>query len=1045
MCYFDSILHSRSLTSAPIYLWRLKLRSDEYEALKATLQAGANRSSFSGLEREAALYYAEWWRREYNGGYATTEEIYQTISDRGSAEEFYQAAKKGIERLRLPVVVTTGQQRQRINFKYSLLYHGGLPMNYIENEIKKQRGGSKWDRFFRDLYWNEEDYTEISEEIGIIAGLSPSVREFCKTLQQAEDISEAPFSPNTRWWDVVQKNFELEKKARKAKDPFLFKWIIEMRDGEKKEINLRYHISGPRYLSPEFIETHALDGRNFVSIGVSIDGEWHPLAEYNKTNDKFYSRRSVDHSGKCGEGESISILLDETSEPLTHRFLEFSDPKLMCHIEGTDNSFALCDVKRLSETDCRIIASDDWDCDGVDSERYFIASTPVKVFFIEKDKYPITLRSKETSQEKTFDPQKPLLWTAMDESRCLNIGIATKERLFNAPDGVLFYEGKGDKVGTESVSVLYAEGRRSRRWGEVPRFGLIKARLKKTETESVEAVNFINVGDLSVKIVSSTRDTCTLSINWNYGEIQSDVADFINDRWIINKNRLPDGRTAKFVLSPRRGSGEEFAITLIPPFYDFGIYDFKGRRLESGAIIPIAYLYSFRYYMRMRDRLSVTPGDHGDELKYRYTEDDNRKCVAVREELLGTTTCTGTIPYEGRLASLFMDGSNTIYELLAKTTDPLPEARATIRIETNGNRYFFYFQDYPYHLKYENNNIIVLNYRTLPGYNGDLYALPFSNPESEPIRLNKAGDNVYTLPATIDTSDISWLIYGDTKGYVLPLSVFPGHEISDEERSLSRGGLAEKLKCELKKSKLFSEVWRRALAWFRIIQDGRIPASSVLELVSIADDRELLELFAFHLFLKSASSEEIDEVIRASMLEFQQQLSFLWKWAGESSLNRERINELYADYPDVFTAYYKKWVKTTKQDDMDTMLDYLLDMSHHIPECLNHVIIDFHRWLSNIKTDGIPEQRLLHPDINNNGGDEVLSDEVQEIFQQVRKMSPRIARIAGVDEGWIAERHYLSDMFSTMNFGEFGSDERKKTELRKTIIYGLKFKYNDEI
>lgn len=75
----------------------------------------------------------------------------------------------------------------------------------------------------------------------------------------------------------------------------------------------------------------------------------------------------------------------------------------------------------------------------------------------------------------------------------------------------------------------------------------------------------------------------------------------------------------------------------------------------------------------------------------------------------------------------------------------------------------------------------------------------------------------------------------------------------------------------------------------------------------------------------------------------------------------------------------------------------------------------------------------------------MLSDEAQEIFRQVRMMSPKIARLAGGDEGWIAERYYLSDIFSAANFGDFGSNERVKTELKKTIIYGLKFKYNDEI
>ncbi len=1038
MSFFDLILNNRKLSSVPQYLWMLKLNSEEYDELRVALQDGHTLCSFHGLEKEAALYYAEWWRREFNGGYAEPEDVYKSISeDVHNARSFYDAAVQGLQTLNLSVVITRGLQRERNNYKFTLFYHGGLPMNYIENEVKRQQGGSRWDRFFRALCWNEEDYTEISNDIGKIASLSPSIREFCKALQQAGDISEAPFSPNKSWWDVIQKDFEKEKKARKARDPFLFKWNIEMRDS-RKEIVIRYHISGPRYLSPEFIDQHNLDGRNYVSIGVSIEGEEYPLAEYNKTNDKFYSRRSVEHNGKYVEGKNISVHLIEIDKFLTQRFLEFSDPKLVSLSEEQDNSFTLCDVKQLSETDCRIIASSDWVCEDVRSENYQIGDEPVKVFFADKDKYPITLHSEEAGQSKTFDPQKPLLWTVMDESQCLDVGIATKERLFNAPDKVRFFKGKGDKVSDESVSVLYAD-KRSKEWGETPHLGSIKARIKETE-ESVEAVNFINVGDLSVNIVSSGRDKCTLSIDWSGGSISSYDADLVNNKWIIDRDKLSNHRTANFLLRPNKGWGEEFQITLIPPFNGFGIYDFKGRQLQSKAIIPIADLDSFRYYMRPDERLYIIPGKHGDELKYFYVEDPDNKCINVREELLDQVTRRGTIPYEGRLASLFMDGSNTIYDLLEKTTNPLPDAKATIRVKNAE----YHFQDYPYHLKYENGQIIVLNYSTLPGYDGDLYALPFCNPDSEPEKLDKAGNNVYNLPAAINTTGNSWIIFGDAKGYILPYSVCPGVEMSDEDRSLKRGQIIADLKEKFKQSTLFSEDWRRVLAWFRIIQDGRIPASSILELLSVADDRDLLEVFAFHLFLQSVSSEELEEDIRASMLELQQQLSFLWKWAGETYVNQKMLNVLYDDFPGELMAYYKKWVKTAKQDDFDIMLDYLLDTSH-IPECFSQIISDFQEWLANIKKDSIPEPRLRNPDINNNGGDENLSDEVQNYFQEVRRNKPEIERIVGSDEGWIAERYYMSEMFSQMNFGEVGTNEKIKTELRKTIIYGLKYPYQNEI
>ena len=72
--YFD-ILKSRNIhgidKNKP--LWKIKLTSQEYESLKHTLVEHREELHKYGIE--AALCYAEWWRRDYDGNVPSKDEV----------------------------------------------------------------------------------------------------------------------------------------------------------------------------------------------------------------------------------------------------------------------------------------------------------------------------------------------------------------------------------------------------------------------------------------------------------------------------------------------------------------------------------------------------------------------------------------------------------------------------------------------------------------------------------------------------------------------------------------------------------------------------------------------------------------------------------------------------------------------------------------------------------------------------------------------------------------------------------------------------------
>lgn len=93
------ILHSRGmekvLPDKP--LWKLKVSDDEYGQLKSTLIEHSDELDEFGME--AAICYAEWWRRDYNGNIPSKEDVAVEIGlDICRAGELYMAARMALQR-----------------------------------------------------------------------------------------------------------------------------------------------------------------------------------------------------------------------------------------------------------------------------------------------------------------------------------------------------------------------------------------------------------------------------------------------------------------------------------------------------------------------------------------------------------------------------------------------------------------------------------------------------------------------------------------------------------------------------------------------------------------------------------------------------------------------------------------------------------------------------------------------------------------------------------------------------------------------------------
>jgi len=109
-------------------LWRCPLSDQDFNSLRQLLLRTKRLKDLD--PRNCTLYYAEWWKRCYDGGFPSKREVFASISNSQdyNDEAFYQYAKRGAEMLRIKWI----KNQNTLYFK-TLLLQGGLPVRHISN------------------------------------------------------------------------------------------------------------------------------------------------------------------------------------------------------------------------------------------------------------------------------------------------------------------------------------------------------------------------------------------------------------------------------------------------------------------------------------------------------------------------------------------------------------------------------------------------------------------------------------------------------------------------------------------------------------------------------------------------------------------------------------------------------------------------------------------------------------------------------------------------------------------------------------------------
>lgn len=1042
----------------PRFLWELRLTDKQYTELRRQLQENLAKGaelSFKTASRDLVIYISEWWRRTYNAQKPSYEMICGDLGlSPGDNNRLREACKSGYGSLGLQKIQTAGNQRTRDNLLLSMLYQGGLPMNYIAQDVKDASG---WRRFFRDLAWKGQDFSLISESDNRkTIALSESIREFCNNLQKAadperQDIGILPFYYNEGWWKIIKKEIGEGLKEHRGRNPFILTWDILMDDREKS-FSLAIRISGPRILSESFLEDHKIKDRASITISARINEVIYPIAEYDA---RHFSRRSVGLHLQYKEGDTVSLFIEETEEILWNRQLIFSEPKLLSLTDSQTNSFGVCNPSDLASKDCRVIATSDWSCTGLEPVQYACKESGdnYAVFKFKTQAGSVSLVSKD-GKSQIFSPDSQALNTEIDSAYALRTSIPVREQIFNAPDNIGFIEVRGEReLPIKKEDVIYLDRAGKKLDSRIPR-GPIRATFKR-DNSTAASIQFINTGEIKIECIESSRNSCKIKISWQYGtaSFMSDEGTKAgeNDCWEIEKETLRDKRHAEFKFQPQ--FGEAFVLHILPPFNDFCIYDRNGKEISTKAIIPVIDIESYRYFLNLNDNLILSPGRRIDaNSKYTYSRDEDSRYNTVSRTYYNSPTVNNKVPQEGSLSSLFTNGSELIYSLLEQSMSSLPDAEASIAIKYGNTPQIYTFKDFPYHLSFNDGIVRVDNTKHLPQYDGYLLAIPIEKPDNEPIEIYADDSGQYDLQKALgDKTYDKWLIYGNLRGYILPkmFDIAEDNTIKKQPGEKRRTYL-ENASSELQQAICFDEIWLRTISWFNLLANGQIPGSSILELVAISEDRKLLTKFALQYALFTGLNGDNLGTTESSFLEFQRQMAISWDWS--EAPDRDRAQTFIATCQidrliNFVKPQYYNWVIEKKSQDTG-LSDYYLNMDNHIKEFIDDFASQFSVWFSIFRQNCSTKDVLQHPDTNaysNTEFEGVTHPEAQRAFKTFGKSLGNLSN----DAKWIKERQSFNDVLKKENLSDYldrqgiEHNEYIRQEIRKSILYGLKFRNED--
>jgi hypothetical protein len=758
--YFN-ILSSRDLRSPQIPMWKMNISVQEYSDLQQCLQYAYKDGSLEYFGREAALYYAEWWRTEYNGGIPSKEDVAVSIGlPNEVADDLFNYARKALSDWGVPFI-----HDKKFHYFRTLLLQGGLPIYHIKSN---QNDFSSYKMFLnglvRELSQFNTDWNDISivQKLNCISYLPKSFNTnsiYDLSLQIAHAIIDnredlLPYDRNLGELKELTKSLKEEherSQREKVRKPFIFQWELQLNGTNK----LHYYLDSIRTVYSSNIKTSNSGRLNseecyqfdlFVSqkyvatykrTHIDADG----IGEYRRMNSdnqifEWKGEPFIDVKLICDNGDNLFITVAGCYPP------DFCYPQVF---QKNGNTFV--QRKRNNSEENIIIYSNEWVSDVSEIKTVSLHNLEL---YISPFATSISLQNTNTGENLQFT-NNYFPYTIEFNGTYIDWIENSNYKLLDKPPFIVVYDQNNQLV--HNANSFYrlkneSEWKKIQRYTSLP-VGLLEIKIVLPDGQNL-IETFYSIQNLSFYSSQEKEWNAKLKCNCNWGLVQSIIQDGLTfetigeNEWSIVRDKRESlyPTTCSFIIL--KDNCPALHLSIPSPFRGMILIDDKGMKLQQGEIISLSNLLNYKI---------VEHGMTHSQISFNYLDKNN--CVdSIKITMSVKNGITPLSNYEETIERLFnLYGDNSFDRVSA------------VMLDLNGQSYRIrkFVLD---SIKTRGDRIIIRSNNTEvweQAYEGKILGCPMADDlditQLIPVELELIEENSFKLPQNTQSS--CFIVFSD--------------------------------------------------------------------------------------------------------------------------------------------------------------------------------------------------------------------------------------------------------------------------------------------
>lgn len=864
MSEFDKILISRSIKNHSGHpLWKFQLSDDEFRQLKTSFSLCENKKKINPVD--SALYFAEWWKRCYNGGKPSKEIIFQslgsTVEKIIDCEDFFKKAKTGAE-----ILGVKWLKKQNVLFFRTLLLQGGLPIQHIsENE------GSYKNFLLAVLEEQPETIEDFMFQTQITNLLPPSSRndivyenclEIVKSILNDENTYDDLLNSNRALTKITKelkdRKVHLQKKERVSKIQNY--WLLNI-DNQTTSLSLRLGLAN-NYTkeSLEHILGFEVTEKNYQffindqlvcvfqkMLSGNYKTDWNNQLSQEWTNENLLPNCYVIvNDNKIEVKDFITLIPDFSESTLWTPF--------------SDNEWRLIKGNSTNSETAAVLFPETWKSQQ-ESEilnvfglnfNWLKFEGQIKIFNCLHERF---YTSHVSSFDWTIVSQNPK-W--MVKSNMVIVQSIPKIIVYNDQNEILKSNDYEVFLKTKSAD----EWENIKELNQIP-VGCIDMKIVRDQTIAYDC--FYNIGNLKIDFQKQNISSAELSISnvgFDFNIKETPILQVFeqtkNQAYQLTLDTLHNKIPNNILASLKKGKSKSLYFEITSPFVGMTLIDQEGKIIPDETHLTFNHLHGIRILSQTNESVII---------KFKNIQ---RPEVIISKELL----------LKAQPLVYFRDELIRLYYLADAMNH---ENMVSIELQKDGICKQYFLKGFTHSLNVENQSQGKFSLR-----NSDddlsLYAVPL-NCSAENINLIPLfkEENNYTITKTNFTNQYIIISSYEKNRHLMPRFV----NTDKDFQGLGKNERIELYHNQLNCSDFNSNIWKEVLAYFNICINQNIPFSTFDQLRAVSRSSAVASRVFFFLGINHTNP---DEFIQRIIPEFEKDLGFCFHWVKKEDWE-DAINE----------------------------------------------------------------------------------------------------------------------------------------------------------